>query len=328
MAALDPYRRWTSLGIEGKPDFAGLLSWAALPYTEDPEDLAGVDAAIVGAPMDDLVSERPGTRYGPRAIRAASTQCGPHQEAKIDFSQVLQVVDFGDAPVVPRDVERSHAAIEQTVGQVVHHGAVPMVLGGDHSIVEPDLRACAKKFGPLGLVHFDAHTDTSREVMGLEMTHGTGMFRLIEQGAIDPNRYVQIGLRGYWPPDDVFGWQASRGIRSWYAHDVRDSGIKAVMELSLAAVGPGPVFLSIDVDCLDPAFVPGTGTPEPGGLLPRELLWACRTAAASLDVVGADIVEVAPLHPGPLDTTSLVADRLVREVLTGIALRRQQEQGA
>jgi agmatinase len=318
---IDPNGRWQGLGE--KPDYAGLLTFGGLPYTEDPAELQGIDAAVVGAPIDDLVSDRPGTRFGPRAIRAASCSPGEHLEAKIDAFVELKIVDFGDAPVVPADPARSHEAIEATVGQVLAAGAIPIVLGGDHSIAEPDIRACAAKHGPVGLVHFDTHTDTGKEVFGVEVSHGTPMYRLVEEGFVDPTRYVQIGLRGYWPGPAEFAWQAEKGIRSFFAHDVRNVGIEAIVEQALEIVGEGPVFLSIDVDVLDPAHAPGTGTPEPGGLTSAELLWAARTVAAELDMVGADVVEVLPTAIGSADITALVAERTVREVMTGIAIRRQ-----
>ena len=317
---IDPLERWRAYGE--KPDYAGLLTFGGLPYTEDPAELEGIDVAIVGAPMDDLVSNRPGARFGPRAIRAASSSKGPHLEVKVDAFAELKMADFGDAPVVPGDARRSHEAIEATVGQVLAAGAIPIVLGGDHSIAEPDIRACAGKHGPVGLVHFDTHTDTGTEVFGLEVSHGTPMYRLVEEGSVDPKRYAQIGLRGYWPGPEELAWQEQHGIRSFFAHDVRSVGIEAVVEQTLEIVGEGPVFLSIDVDVLDPAFAPGTGTPEPGGLTSSELLWATRTIAAGLDIVGADVVEVIPTAVGSADITALVAERTVREVMTGLALRR------
>jgi agmatinase len=318
---IDPMRRWAAYGE--KPDYAGLLTFAGLPYTEDPDELAGADAAIVGAPMDELTSDAPGTRFGPRAIRAAGCAAGPHLEAGVDALGSLRVVDFGDAPILPADPVRSHRAIEETVAAVLAAGAIPIVLGGDHSIAEPDIRACADVCGPVGLVHFDAHTDTGREVFGVELSHGSPMYRLVESGHVDPARYVQIGLRGYWPGEAEFAWQRARGITSHFMHDVRERGIGAVVADTLAAVGDGPVFLSVDVDVLDPAFAPGTGTPEPGGMTSGDLLLACRALARGLDVVGAEVVEVLPDRIGTLDITALVAERTVREILTGIALRRR-----
>ena len=318
---IDPLERWRGLG--DKPDYAGLLTFAALPYTQDPAELRGVDVAIVGAPTDDLVSDRPGARFGPRAIRAASCPPGPHLEAGVDAARELRVVDFGDAPVIPADPARTREAIEETVAQVVRAGAVPIVLGGDHSIAEPNVSAVFASRGPVGLVHFDTHTDTGTEVFGVEVSHGTPMYRLVEAGRVDPRRYVQIGLRGYWPGEAEFAWQAERGITSFFMHDVRDLGIREVVARTVDVVGTGPVFLTVDVDVLDPAFAPGTGTPEPGGMTSADLLWACRALAQQLELAGADVVEVIPTAVGSADVTALVAERIVREVLTGIALRRR-----
>jgi agmatinase len=318
---IDPLERWRRYGE--KPDYAGLLTFGSLPYTQDPAELDGVDVAIVGAPTDDLVSDRPGARFGPRAIRAASCPPGPHLETKVDAVADLRMVDYGDAPVVPADAARTHGAIERTVAEVVSAGAIPIVLGGDHSIAEPDIRACAGRHGPLGLVHFDTHTDTGTEVFRVEVSHGTPMYRLVEQGHVDPKRYVQIGLRGYWPGPNEFAWQEEHGITSFFMHDVRELGIREVIERTLALVGSGPTYVTVDVDVLDPAFAPGTGTPEPGGMTSGDLLWACREVAEQLEVVGAEVVEVIPTAVGSADITALVAERIVRELLTGIALRRR-----
>jgi agmatinase len=319
---IDPLERWRHFGE--KPDYAGLLTFSGMPYTQDPAELAGVDVAIVGAPTDDLVSDRPGARFGPRAIRAASCPPGPHLEAGVDGFAALRAVDFGDAAVLPADPVRTHAAIEALVGQVLDAGALPIVLGGDHSIAEPDIRAVAGRHGPVGLIHFDTHTDTGREVFGVELSHGSIMYRLVEQGHVDPGRYVQIGLRGYWPGESEFAWQRERGITSLFMHDVRDLGIREVVARALAVAGDGPAYLTVDVDVLDPAFAPGTGTPEPGGMTSVDLLWACREVAARASLVGAEVVEVAPTAVGSADVTALVADRIVREIVTGLALRRRQ----
>jgi len=318
---LDPLERWRQYGE--KPDYAGPLSFGGTPLTQDPAELEHADVSIVGAPTDDLVSDRPGTRFGPRGIRAASSPPGAHLEAGIDAFDELRIVDFGDAPVIPADAQRSHAAIEETVRQVLAADAVPIVLGGDHSITEPEITACAAVHGPVGLVHFDTHTDTGTQVFGAERSHGTPMYRLVEAGWVEPKRYVQIGLRGYWPGPPEFEWQRTKGITSFFMHDVRRDGIEAVVERTLELVGEGPVFLTVDVDVLDPAFAPGTGTPEPGGMTPLELLPSLRRVAEALELVGADVVEVIPTAPGSADITALVADRIVREILTGIAARKR-----
>jgi agmatinase len=267
---IDPLQRWRRYGE--KPDYAGLLTYGGAPYTQDPAELAGFDVAIVGAPTDDLVSDRPGARFAPRAIRAASCPPGQHLESKVDAFAELKVVDFGDAAVLPADAARSHEAISELVDQVLDAGVLPVVLGGDHSIAEPDIRAVAEHHGPVGLVHFDTHTDTGREVFGVEVSHGTPMFRLVEGGQVDPTRYVQVGLRGYWPGEREFAWQAEQGITSFFMHDVRRDGIEAVVAHTL---------------------------------------------------VGAEVVEVIPTAVGSADVTALVADRIVREILNGIALRRR-----
>jgi agmatinase len=318
---IDPLDRWRDHGE--KPDYAGLLTFSGMPYTQDAAELEGVDVAIVGAPTDDLVSDRPGARFGPRGIRAASAPPGPHLEAGVDGFDELKVVDFGDAPVLPADPLRNHEAIEATVGEVLDAGALPIVLGGDHGIAEPDIRACAARHGPVGLIQFDTHTDTGKEVFGVELSHGTPMYRLVEQGHVDPERYVQIGLRGYWPGEKEFSWQRECGITSLFMHDVRDQGIRWVVQRALEVVGHGPAFLSVDIDVLDPSVAPGTGTPEPGGMSAADLLWACREVAEHTGLVGADLVEVIPTGVGSADATCLVADRVVREVVTGLALGRR-----
>jgi agmatinase len=317
---IDPQERWRPL--PDKPDYAGFLSFGGAPLTQDPAELAGFDVAIIGAPTDDLVSDRPGTRFAPRAIRAAGCPAGPHLEAGIDAFEVLRIVDFGDAPVVPANPEATRTAIERIVGEVVDAGPIPVTLGGDHSITEPCITAIASRRGPVGLVHFDTHTDTGTEVFGVVVSHGTPMYRLVEAGTVPGARYAQIGLRGYWPGPAEFSWQRDRGIASFFMHDVRDLGIREVVGRALAHVGEGPVYVTVDVDVLDPAFAPGTGTPEPGGMTSVDLLWAVREIAAKVDLVGADVVEVLPTAIGSADITALVAERTVRELLTGLAVRR------
>jgi agmatinase len=323
MVLVDPLARWAE--FEEKPDYAGLVTFGGLPYTEDAKDLGDVDVAIVGAPMDELTSDRPGSRFGPRAIRAASCPQSAHLEARIDGLAELTVVDFGDAPVIPGRPAGSHRAIETTVREVVEAGAMPIVLGGDHSVTEPEIRAHAARWGRVGLVHFDAHTDTGRRVFGAELSHGTVMYRLVQAGLVDPSRYVQIGLRGYWPGRAEFDWQRRKGITSVFMHEIRDGGIERAVRRAVETTGSGPTVLSVDVDVMDPAFAPATGTPEPGGMTAADLLWACRILAEELELVGADIVEVSPRAHGTADITALVAERIVREVVTGIAMARQSE---
>jgi agmatinase len=317
---IDPQERWRPL--PDKPDYAGFLSFGGAPLTQDPAELTGFDVAIIGAPTDDLVSDRPGTRFAPRAIRAAGCPAGPHLEAGIDAFEVLRIVDYGDAPVVPANPGATRAAIERIVGEVLDAGPIPVTLGGDHSITEPCVTAIARRRGPVGLIHFDTHTDTGTEVFGVVVSHGTPMYRLVEAGTVPGSRYAQIGLRGYWPGPAEFGWQRDQGIASFFMHDVRDLGIREVVARALAHVGEGPVYVTVDVDVLDPAFAPGTGTPEPGGMTSVDLLWAVREIGANVDLVGADVVEVLPTAIGSADITALVAERTVRELLTGLAVQR------
>ena len=201
---------------------------------------------------------------------------GPRSGPAIDATERLRLLDYGDAPVVPFEVEMSRAAIEATVGEVVAAGAIPFTLGGDHSITLPALRACAKRHGKLGLVHFDTHTDTDTETYLHTDNHGTMMRALVTEGHVDPARYAQVGLRGTWPGTEVFAWQAEMGIAHFTAEDVRRQGIDDIVRAAIAIAGQGPCYLSVDIDVLDPAFAGPTGTPEAGGLEPRELVAAAR----------------------------------------------------
>jgi agmatinase len=323
---IDPMRRWAH--VHEKPDYAGLATFCGAPYTEDPAELLGFDVAIVGAPMDELVCERPGTRLGPRAIRQASAVPGAQLAVGMDAFAELRVVDYGDAAVLPADPVASHRAIEQTGSEVLAAGVLPLVLGGDHSIVEPEIRAVAARHGPVGVIHFDAHTDTGADCFGVKLSHGTPFRTLVCDGLIDPRRYVQIGLRGYWPGEDTFAWQRARGITSIFMHDLIARGIADVIAQAVAIVGDGPTFLTVDVDAMDPAFAPGTGTPEPGGMTSTDLLWACREVAVRTSLVGADVVEVLPTQIGAADITALVGSRLAHEVLTGLGMRRRAVSGS
>ena len=278
---IDPLTRWAAYGE--KPDYAGLLTFAGLPYTEDPAELAGADVAIVGAPMDELDLRRARARASargrsaPRAARPA-----PHLEAGVDaLRRVLRVVDFGDAPILPADPVRSHAAIEETVGA----GARRRRRSRSSSAAttrspSPTSAPAPAVHGPVGLIHFDAHTDTGREVFGVELSHGSPMYRLVESGHVDPARYVQIGLRGYWPGEEEFAWQQrARASRRTSCTTSATAASAPSSPTRSRTSARGPVFLSVDVDVLDPAFAPGTGTPEPGGMTSGDLLWACREIA-------------------------------------------------
>jgi agmatinase len=298
----------------------------------DPASFAGADVVIVGAPFDGGTSHRPGTRFGPSAIR--STDYLPHDGSRpslalrVDGLRDLRVVDAGDVLMRPGEIEPALAALEAAVHTVVAAGAVPVVLGGDHTIALPDVTGVARHlgFGRVAVVHFDAHADTGDTQMGSLLGHGTPMRRLIESGAARGDRFLQIGLRGYWPGPETLAWMAEQGMRSYEMTEVVARGLDACLDeaFAIAVDECDGVFLSIDVDVVDPGMAPGTGTPEPGGLTSRQLLDAVRRCAIELPVVGLDVVELSPPYDGPGEVTAFLANRVVLEALSGIAYRRSQ----
>jgi agmatinase len=318
--------------VPAEPPFAGIPTFLKLPHITTLEALTAEepDVVILGATFDMGTTNRPGARYGPRAIRAASNlgRTIHHLEAGVQPLRHLKVFDYGDAAVVPSSIERSHEAIRQKVHEVAGLGAIPIVLGGDHSITLPAVTAIADVLGKgkVGVVHFDAHADTAPDEWGNLLGHGTPMRRLIEQGSVAGRNFIQIGLRGYWPPPDVVDWMRSQGMRWHLMAEIDERGFDAVLEDGLAEAldGPDAIYISVDVDVLDPAFAPGTGTPEPGGLTSRELLRAIRRIVKSVHLVGLDVVEVAPAYDGPGAITAEVAHRVVLETLSMIALKRLQ----
>lgn len=311
-----------------EPAYAGGLTFQKIPLALTRDDLAGADVAIVGAPMDDLVSYRPGARFGPNAIRIAFDGGGSpeayNMDTGIDPFESLNIVDHGDAEVVPGDAKRSHEAIRAAVGRVLEAGAIPVVLGGDHSIAYPNVAAVAEQYehGSVAVVQFDTHTDTATDIWGVKYSHGSPFRHLVDEGLIPGERLIQVGIRGHWPGRAEFEWGRKMGVR-WHRMDqILQRGLDSVIDDVLAATASAShIYLSVDVDVLDPAFAPGTGTPEPGGLSTRELLRAVRRLASQRDLAGMDVVEVAP----PYDVagiTALAAHRVVLEALGGIALRR------
>jgi agmatinase len=312
-----------------EPAYAGGLSFQKVPLVLDPAELDGADVVIVGAPMDDAVSHRPGARFGPREIRIAIDGGGPpeawHMDLGVDAFAELTVVDHGDAAVVPGDIDRSHRAIREAVTSVVGAGAVPVVLGGDHSIAHPDISAVAAAHEPgsMAVVQFDTHADTALDVWGVASSHGSPFRHLVDEGVLPGHRLVQVGLRGCWPGPEEFEWMRSAGVR-WHRMDrVTERGIDAVVDSVLDEVADAShLFLSVDVDALDPAYAPGTGTPEPGGLTTRELLRAVRTLALRRGIVGMEVVEVSPPydHAG---ITAMAAHRTVLEALSALAVQRR-----
>ena len=314
---------------ESEPAFAGIATFQKVPLALDAASLAGADVAIVGAPMDEYVTHRPGARFGPRAIRTAIDGGGPpkawHMDLGVDPFAELRVVDHGDAEVVPGDPSASHVAIAAAVGRIVAAGAVPVVLGGDHSIAYPDVSAVAAALprGSLAVVQFDTHTDTATENWGVARAHGTPFRHLVDEGVLPGDRLVQIGLRGYWPNPEEWAWARSAGVRWCRMDDVVDRGIDAIVDDVLEWIAPAEhLFLSVDVDVLDPAFAPGTGTPEPGGMSTRELLRAIRRLTVARGLAGMEVVEVSPPYDHA-DLTAMAAHRVVVDALAGLAVHRR-----
>lgn len=313
----------------------GLATFAKRPFVPDAADLDAwrPDAAFVGAPFDVATTHRPGARFGPRALRAQAYDPGTYSlDLGLELWDWLTVVDHGDALCPHGQTERSHAAIRERVRAVASRGIVPLVCGGDHSITWPSATAVAESLPEgqtLGMVHFDAHADTADVLDGNLASHGTPMRRLIESGAVRGENFVQIGLRGYWPDAATFDWMHQQGMRWHTMQEVWERGTAAVMAEAVAEAmqGADRLYVSVDIDVLDPGFAPGTGTPEPGGMVPADLLRIVRALALRADVAALDVVEVAPPYDHA-DLTVNNAHRVVLEFLSGMAARRRDDAGA
>jgi agmatinase len=303
----------------------------------DPDDRAtwaGAAAAIVGAPFDGGTSHRAGARFGPQAIRTtdylAHDGARPSLALGVDPLTDLGVVDLGDVVMPSGEIERSLAALEARVTDVAEADVLPVILGGDHTIALPDVTGVARHvgWGRVAVIHFDAHADTGDNQFGSLYGHGTPMRRLIESGACRGDRFLQIGLRGYWPEPATLDWMAVQRMRSYEMSEVVARGLDDVLTeaLAIAADGCDGVFLSVDVDVVDPGAAPGTGTPEPGGLTSRQLLDAVRRVAMESVLVGMDVVEVSPPYDHA-EVTAYLANRVVLEALGGVAWRRRRERG-
>lgn len=307
--------------------FASRASYAGVP-ARPLDDLGDAGVVIIGAPLDWGTSYRAGTRMGPRAIRETdylpADGTRPHLPTGIDPLHVLNVVDTGDLVLTPGYLEASVDIISDAVETIARHGAVPIILGGDHSITWPNARAVAAVHGDVALIHFDAHADTGTGPGPNLLSHGSPMRRLIESGAIPGHRFVQIGLRGYWPDPATVAWMEEQRMRTYLMSEIVQRGLNPVVEdaVAYAADGADAVFLSVDIDVVDPGMAPGTSTPEPGGLTSRELLDTLRRLSRELNVVGADIVEVSPPYDGPGEITAFLANRCVLEILNGMAERK------
>jgi agmatinase len=323
-------RDWEVFSDFDLPTYVGPTTFMNLPWITDPAELRArdVDVAIIGAPFDDAVSHRSGARFGPRAIREAQYTSGSIHSLQLGVEpfEVLNVVDAGDANIIPAWIERGHALIHRKVREVAETGAIPIVLGGDHSITWPSATAVAevRRPGSIGIVHFDAHADTANDDWGVLAGHGTPMRRLIESGAVRGRNFVQVGLRGYWPPRDVFDWMREQGLRWHLMREIEERGAEAVIDDAIAEAldGPDAVYISVDIDVIDPGNAPGTGTPEPGGMLPREVLRAVRRIASQVEIAGMDIVEVSPPYDHA-EVTAMAGNRVALEVISALAAKKQ-----
>ena len=303
------------------PRFAQPATFMRLPYQTD---LHGVDVAMLGVPYDSGTSYRSGARLGPREIRNQSSLIRPYSYfQKISPFAKLTIVDAGDVDAPPVGIEPAYAAIDAGVTRILEAGATPLVVGGDHSISLPCLRAAARTHGPLALVQFDAHIDTWGDYFGGKYFHGSPFRRAIEERIINPAAYVQVGIRGpMYGEDEDFAFQRASGVTTLDIRMVKSAGVAATMTRVRDIVGKQPLYVTFDIDCVDPAFAPGTGTPEVGGLTSYEAQELVR-GLAGLDLVACDVVEVAPVFDGPGQITALLAANIMFELLCIIALSRR-----
>jgi len=301
---------------------------------DDPATYADADVVIIGAPFDGGTSYRSGARFGPQAIRMGCylghDGSRPSLAMRTDGLKDLRVVDGGDVEMYSGDAVRSCADLEVVVQRVAEAGPMPLILGGDHTVTWPDVTgvARARGWGRVSVLHFDAHADTGDIEFGSLIGHGQPMRRLIESGAARGDRFLQIGLRGYWPPPDVLAWMADQRMRSYEMTEIVTRGLDECLTeaFAIAVDECDGVFLSVDIDVADPGHAPGTGTPEPGGLSSRQLLDAVRRICLELPVVGMDVVEVSPPYDHA-DITALLGSRVVLEALSAMARRRADAAG-
>ena len=297
---------------------------------DDAKSFAGADVVIVGAPIDSGTSHRSGAKFGPQAIRGGDylphDAERPHLAMRVDSLKELKIFDAGDLLMPPGDLVSSLKVLEEATEKISRAGAVAVVLGGDHSVASADVLGIAKHrgMGKISMIHFDAHADTGDLQFGALVGHGTPMRRLIDSGAVRGDRFLQLGLRGYWPDNETLNWMRDQGMRSYEMTEIHHRGMKAVLDESFATLTKDcdGVFLSVDIDVVDPGMAPGTGTPEPGGMTSRELLEAVRRICFELPVVGIDVVEVCPAFDSA-DITAILANRVVLEALSAITLKKK-----
>ena len=302
------------------PRFTGPRTFARLPHLQTFED---VDCAVFGMPWDGGTTFRSGARFGPEAIRSASGMIRTYNPVqKVQVFGALSAVDFGDAPTAPGYIEETLGRIEQYVRPIAAAGVMPLGMGGDHSVTLAELRALASVHGPLGLVHLDSHTDLWDTYNGLPYSHGTVFRRAIDEGIIEPARVIQAGMRGSLYGEDDEALPAAAGVETIPWTELVELTPAAFAARARERLGPGPVFFTFDVDFVDPAFCPGTGTPEVGGPTSHQAMSYLR-ALRDIEFVGFDVVEVAPQYDGDGQVTALFAANAIFEMLSLVALNRR-----
>jgi len=299
------------------PRYGGIATFALLPQINEVTD---IDVAIVGVPFDSGVSYRPGARFGPSHVREASRLLRPYNpEVNVSPFATQQVVDAGDFAANPFDIEEAISSIHKSYDQLSERAKKIVTIGGDHTITLPILRSLKAKHGPISVVHFDAHLDTWDSYFGADYTHGTTFRRASEEGLLDSEGCMHIGIRGpLYAAKDLTDDKAL-GFQIFSSVEFQDLGVSAAIEKMKARVGNRPLYISIDIDVLDPAHAPGTGTPEAGGLTSRELLSVLR-ATAGMNVIGADIVEVAPAYDHA-QITGIAASHVMYELISAFAAK-------
>ena len=302
------------------PRFAQIATFMRLPHVRDLG--AGLEVALAGVPYDGSMSYRPGARLGPRAVRNESALLRPYNPVlKVRPFDALRCADYGDVDIAPNSVERSYELIQAEVRKLVEAGVFPMLVGGDHSITLAHLREVARRHGPLAVVHFDSHLDTWDEYFGSKYFHGTPFRRAVEEELIDPKAFAQVAIRASIYDESDLDFQRQHGIEVIRIEDVKANGVARCVE-RLGRLRGRPLFVSFDIDAVDPAFAPATGTPEVGGLDAFEALSFIR-GFVGFDLVGLDLVEVSPLYDGPGQITALLAANLLYEALCVVALNKQ-----
>jgi agmatinase len=296
---------------------------------DDQSTTKNCDIIVIGAPYDGGTSYRSGTRFGPQALRMTDyiphDRLRPHLALGVDPLQDLVIKDAGDVCTPPTDIMISLDAVTESIEMITKADAIPIILGGDHSITYADVRGLTAKYGKgrIAVIHFDAHPDTADLELGQLHGHGQWVRRLIDEEITRGDRFIQMGIRGYWPGSDVLKWMSDLGMRSYEMTEIDSRGLDTCIKEAIEAVSKDTdgIFISVDIDVCDPAYAPGTGTPEPGGLTSRQLLNSIRNICMTAPVVGLDLVEMCPAYDHA-DITALLGNRVILEALSGIAAKR------